>query len=151
VSFSGFLLLYLILSLSVAIPLLGWTILSLREVRASDPLVALGIGAGLLLFPMLFVSGGWWLAQAVARSGGSPSRRRVMVAAYSAAVLVLWLCLRVVGRGFEQGTSVGWLVTLSSLAGYSSYLVLPVAAVTGFAALVGAVVARSKREQVPGT
>lgn len=145
----GLLVLYLILSVALAIPLFVWNAVSLEGPRASDLLLAFGIGAGILLFPMLFVSGGWWVQQAVARSGGSSRRRWGTLAAYSAAVLGLWVCLRVLGRGLEQGTSIGWLVTLSTLAGYSSYLVPPLATVTGLAALVAVVFSRVKRDQAP--
>ena len=147
VTLTSLLLLYLILSLSVAVPLLVWTTISLGELRANDLLVAISLSAGLLLFPMLYISGAWWVLHAVERTGGSPSRGRTMLAAYSGAVVVLWVCLRTLGRGLEVGSSTGWLVTLSSIAGYSSLFVLPIALVTGLAALGGAVWSKAKRGQ----
>lgn len=144
VTLKSLMVLYVLLTLAVAVPMSFQTALGLRRLHALDVITSVGVGAGLLLLPMLFITGAWWTYTLVARSGGSLMRRCATVAVYSAMTIVVWLTLQVLVGGIESGVAPSWVVTLGVLLWYSSYLVALLAALTGSAALVAPALASIK-------
>jgi hypothetical protein len=168
-SFAGLFWFYVALTVAVAVPPFLWNVATLRDtgaehalamardtrlvesspargITAPDPLIALGVAAGLLVFPMLFISGGWWSQRIVTRGHPSPARRWMALLLYSVAALAFWLILYMVGRAFERGSSDSWVVSVSTVLGYSSYLV-PLAALTAVVSFIGAILGRLKHGQ----
>lgn len=148
VSLLGLLWLYAASTVAIAVPLLCWKAFTLG-LQLSDLLVVLGISGGVLFFPMLFVIGGWWSLRIFRKYGESPTRQWWALLVYSLAMLTLWFIVSTIAEWFEQGSSVSWVVSVSTLLGYSFYLVLPLAAGTGVVAVVAVVVKLLQGRVVP--
>jgi hypothetical protein len=104
-----------------------------------DLLLAILVTFGVFLLPMLFVFGGWYLrARIPVDSVNGRKRRWRALLIYSTGVLLLCVA-NGVWKPFKMGSSIGWLITLSTMLGYSYYLLLPLSALAVFVCLLALV------------
>jgi quinol-cytochrome oxidoreductase complex cytochrome b subunit len=94
------------------------------------------VGGGLLFLPGIFLTGAFWLD---ARSGreASVTRRWSSIAIYAIAVMAFWVVGQMALKTVKVGSSIGWIVSLNLLLGYSWYLMAVLSVGTLVVALGG--------------
>jgi hypothetical protein len=91
-------------------------------------LLAIVVAFGVFLLPILFVIGGSYLRASIPVDSVNGRKRRWRALLIYSTVVLLICIANGVWKPLKIGSSIGWLVTLSTMLGYSYYLLLPLSA-----------------------
>ena len=130
--------------------LVGGVLLGLRSLfrfphpplALTDLAIVVVVSFGILLPPVLFTLGAWYVRVRI--PADSTNARRLRWRALLVYSFILFSVMFVFGltKPFEIGSFTGWLISLSTMLGYGFYLTLPLAGLTVLVSLVALLVVK---------